>query len=1008
MRLKMRSIFWKLALIPAMATTAFSDDLTVSSFSSYAGQTNIALQATGNVIISGGPLNLPDLPSGASIGVLTIQAGNNITIQDGTGIVAGSGWTVSLVAGTALTGSTPTSGSDGIYLDGAAYIQTQNGNISLWAANEVQTGWMGTGTGSVNGGTGSITTAAGGNIAVTAQYGDVNTGSDANGFLYKQPTGLHHNILVPPYYTVSPSLGGISTAAGGNVTINAGGNVLSYLPAGTESDDAGTGAFGSQPGNVTITASNNVYGHYVLANGLGTITAVNNVGVPSGGNSVALSVIDGDWDVTAQNGNIYLQEVRNPNGVFNSTGNDGSVAAHLFDYGSQATVSLTAGNGVYLTDVNVPRLSVADEVPIIYPPILNVTAGSGGVTLHGNMTLFPSAYQDLTITTTAGGNLQSIPNNPGSTPELLMSDSSKTQWAASNGSFSDTDHGTIPNELNNPNPVVINISGSMENLNLITSEASHITVDGNMTGCGYSGQNLSSSDVTSITVLGQLYNQSPYSFVNSVTIPAIPNADLLPGMAESWDDVFTLALNPATIANLTVPNGTPASQLASYAIESASLFPIQVEPSGQLLGTNPGFVYNTATGRLGFAGAMNTSVESALGSGQITILHLVNGLPVLDSNGHFLTDTYNWAPPADVQTLYTESQSAPSLLNGNLGYRIGGPGQFDITAGSIELGNTYGILSCDVFDPQGGYGRYASLVPLTPSGATVNVTVSGDLDMLTSAIATIGGGDVNVTSTGGSIYLGSQELINTVRQVGFGVYTAGAGNVNVTAYGDIDIDGSRIAAFNGGNIFVESQTGEVNVGSGGNTVNGVSVSYINSDTGQAALYTEAALGSGILSCTLVDTSQVPGSAAIPGNITVETPQGDIITSQDGILQEALNGNISGHPAINLNAGSNIDLGNSGLIGDTITLSASGSISGYAFAPQLLNTSLVQTNQSLSVAIRGTLTAQEIASLVIQTSTNLVDWTPTNLPFITNGSGGLSFQAPISSNPGSGFYRILSQ
>jgi len=50
MRLKMRSIFWKLALIPAMATTAFSDDLTVSSFSSYAGQTNIALQATGNVI----------------------------------------------------------------------------------------------------------------------------------------------------------------------------------------------------------------------------------------------------------------------------------------------------------------------------------------------------------------------------------------------------------------------------------------------------------------------------------------------------------------------------------------------------------------------------------------------------------------------------------------------------------------------------------------------------------------------------------------------------------------------------------------------------------------------------------------------------------------------------------------------------------------------------------------------------------------------------------------------
>jgi len=39
-----------------------------------------------------------------------------------------------------------------------------------------------------------------------------------------------------------------------------------------------------------------------------------------------------------------------------------------------------------------------------------------------------------------------------------------------------------------------------------------------------------------------------------------------------------------------------------------------------------------------------------------------------------------------------------------------------------------------------------------------------------------------------------------------GIYTAGAGNVNVTALGDINIDGSRIATFNGGNIEKGTET----------------------------------------------------------------------------------------------------------------------------------------------------------------------------------------------------------
>ena len=223
--------------------------------------------------------------------------------------------------------------------------------------------------------------------------------------------------------------------------------------------------------------------------------------------------------------------------------------------------------------------------------------------------------------------------------------------------------------------------------------------------------------------------------------------------------------------------------------------------------------------------------------------------------------------------------------------------------------------------------------------------------MLTSTIAAIGGGDVNVTSTGGSMDLGSQELFgNELREVGFGIINSGNGSVNVTALGDIDINGSRIASYNGGNIFIESLQGNVNAGSGGATYIGVPVSYVDPVTGLAGLYREAVYGSGIVANTLVDTLLVPGSAKVPGNITVETPQGNIVASQGGILQEALNGNISAGPTITLVAGTppsgtlgqpdytpgyagNVDLGDSGVIGGTVNVTANGNITGLVISRQ---------------------------------------------------------------------------
>jgi hypothetical protein len=298
--------------------------------------------------------------------------------------------------------------------------------------------------------------------------------------------------------------------------------------------------------------------------------------------------------------------------------------------------------------------------------------------------------------------------------------------------------------------------------------------------------------------------------------------------------------------------------------------------------------------------------------------------------------------------------NAPSATQAGAGYSLGGPGQFDINAGSISLGNSSGILSCGVFDQVDTLDRFQNLASITPSGAAVNVMVAGDLDMLTSTIAALGGGDVNVTSAGGSMDLGLQEAPDARRGVGFGIFTAGEGNVNVTALGDINIDGSRIATFNGGNINIDSLQGTVNVGSGGDTYNGVQYDYVNPVTGQASYYQEYTFGSGILANTLAPgTAQFPlplNSASVPGNITVEAPRGNIVASLGGITQESLGGNTPAGPIITLIAGSvtsgavgapnyspgyagNIDLGESGVIGGTVNLTANGNITGLVISRQ---------------------------------------------------------------------------
>jgi hypothetical protein len=183
-------------------------------------------------------------------------------------------------------------------------------------------------------------------------------------------------------YSVSPTVGGIATAAGGDVTLTAGDDIISTPTATTGQAPGASGAYGSEPGNVTLTAGNEVLGNFTVANGTGTILAgvqcrngqppqvLNaNASIGTSSRPVSLSLIDGSWNVWS-GGNIYISEVRNPNGTFNSsqlgvpggefTGNIGdptvpSSTSFLFDYAANAAANFWAGDGITLTGANLPR-----------------------------------------------------------------------------------------------------------------------------------------------------------------------------------------------------------------------------------------------------------------------------------------------------------------------------------------------------------------------------------------------------------------------------------------------------------------------------------------------------------------------------------------------------------------------------------------------------------------------------------------------------------------------------
>ncbi len=260
---------------------------------------------------------------------------------------------------------------------------------------------------------------------------------------------------------------------------------------------------------------------------------------------------------------------------------------------------------------------------------------------------------------------------------------------------------------------------------------------------------------------------------------------------------------------------------------------------------------------------------------------------------------------------------------------MSGPGKLQlISAQNIDLGISGGINVNPVPLP-----NLLSIVPVGTPGASLDINLTGNLEMTTTSI--INGGLLGSIelNTGGQIDVGAQSGVYGAPGQARGIFTTSGGDVTVVANGDINVDGSRIATFDGGNLSVTSATGDVNAGAGGNgSVSLLAVLQLDAN-GNLDVFTTtpganggsadgiAVYGSGLIASAI-------GQSTVPvGNITVSTPNGSINADVGGIEQLAFNHNVGPANFIELDAGKDIDAGNSGVIGSNIRAKAGGDITG---------------------------------------------------------------------------------
>ncbi|MEJ2687263.1 MAG: filamentous hemagglutinin family protein, partial [Gammaproteobacteria bacterium] len=817
--------------LAAGADTASADPLALQSAAELP-----AAQGTLTVGAAGSPQTVR-----TGTGSIDIAAGANLLLADTgstiytAGVPTGTGTENPTLLAYALPGNYPRGGGDiNIRAQGTIKAQPVRKLITAWlgrigygdpsASSGLPTTWnidfnnFQQGIGALGGG--DVTVRAGGNIA------NLSVSVPTTG----KQVGEHLNPTLPSSFQVKQNQ--IDVQGGGNLRVTAGG-------------DIGSGVYFEDGGSATLRAG-------------GSINA-------AAGNPVKpiLTLGSGTFDLRAA-GDVNLET------VFNSTmvkqtpyANPIPHGSAFFTYGAHSAVNITALGGdvrlyndtTHLTDSNLfpsPGYTAygTDQqlkaALTIYPGTLNVTALLGSIDLKKSLTLYPSPTGHLQLL--AGNSISTLGNtqakitqsdaDPALQPSMLQPIAADSPGAYTNnplfgGGGTQALHANTPVHVGDAVPVRIvaaqgDIGGSdsSQSITLSLAEQARIQAGRDVLNLILYGQNLSSTDVTSVRAgrdIRSVNTRDPNSglfTVNGLPLAQLGGAGQLEVLAGRnldlgvGDGIITTGARfnpslPESGASVTVMAGV--SQSPDY-----SSFIDRYFATGGVYSDRVTGYMRALTGNAGLNAA--------------NALARFKTLPVAEQRSVVLQALFNELKQSGIQA----------------------------TAGSKDYSR--------------GFAAIATLFPQGPAA------YPGDISLPFSRIQTLAGGDINLLVPGGQVDGGVASTSVFVKPASqLGVVAVSSGDINGFVDGDFLVNQSRVFALDGGSIMLWSSRGNIDAGRGPKTALAASppVVAVNSNGQVVVTFPATVSGSGIRNGVAT-----PGRS--PGNIYLFAPGGVVNAGDAGI------------------------------------------------------------------------------------------------------------------------------
>jgi filamentous hemagglutinin family protein len=669
----------------------------------------------------------------------------------------------------------------------------------------------------------------------------------------------------------------VGALGGGNVSITAGGNInnLSAVAPSTgyvNMADSAHPAVVLGGGNLSITAAGDINsGIFYVGNGQGKLSAGGNFGSDrqvinttshtSSNLYTVLALGQGNFDVHA-GGDLNLQTILNPTviaqGVSQLPGLVNTTArSYFFTYGDSSGVALSSLSG---------DVSLGDSSNLFYK---NTTSRAAGNTVGGIYTESGSGFSgffrvadtaDAVVNNVYPGSLQinSLGGSifgppiatlaPSSTGNLQLLADKNIQLGAGSPGFVMSDANPSGFETNTVSTIRTSI-GLPEIDVLITGMRN-----------GHGAIHTDDTQPVMISAGGDISG--------SLTLPKA-------AQIEAGQDVYNLGLNVQNLKN-TDTTSVIADRDISYVYAPSATFKtgMTINGPGQLvlqagrnvdLGRSDGVVTtgNLKNYLLPEQGA-SVTVLAGVGQGETATQAFIDQYIDPAASSSYDNDLFAYVGKYTGNTKLTATQAFSAFS------ALSKPLQEDFVRQVFfsELKQT-GRSAVNTGNYQAGYDAIATLYPSNG--------YKGDINLYSSQIKTVRGGDINLLTPGGGVNAGLANGSDKAPSE-LGIVTVKGGDVNAFVNNDFLVNQSRVFTLQGGNILMWSSYGDIDAGKGSKSASSTPppLLVVDPKTGTFNVdVTGSVVGSGIR--VLLANKNV-----VPGDVDLIAPNGTVNAGDAGI------------------------------------------------------------------------------------------------------------------------------